>query len=80
MKKPQQTEPVLNAKLGELLIQRHPRWDEKSVLIETTQVFRGRPSAQVDVMVASARVPRSDVAGRDTVKPGEEQPNAAQKQ
>ena len=33
-----QAETVLNGKLGELLIARHPRWNERNVFIDSTQV------------------------------------------
>ena len=36
-----QAETVLNGKLGELLIARHPRWNEDNVFIDSTQVLRG---------------------------------------
>ena len=48
-----QAETVLNAKLGELLIARHPRWHEHNVFIDSTHVLRDHPAEQIDVLVVS---------------------------
>lgn len=47
-----QAETVLNGKLGELLIARHPRWSERNVFVDATQVLRDHPAEQIDVLVA----------------------------
>ncbi len=47
-----QAETVLNGKLGELLIARHPRWNEHNVFVDATRVLRDHPSEQIDVLVA----------------------------
>ena len=51
--KPTQAETVLNGKLGELLIARHPRWDESNVFVDATRVLRDHPTEQIDVLVAA---------------------------
>ena len=48
-----QAETVLNGKLGELLIARHPRWHEHNVFIDSTHVLRDHPAEQIDVLVVS---------------------------
>ena len=48
-----QAETVLNGKLGELLIARHPRWNEHNVFIDSTQVLRGHEAENIDVLVVS---------------------------
>ena len=48
-----QAETVLNGKLGELLIARHPRWSERNVFVDATQVLRDHPAEQIDVLVAA---------------------------
>ena len=48
---PKQREEVLNAKLGELLIERHPLWDERNVHIDSTGTIRGRAAIKIDVLV-----------------------------
>ena len=48
-----QAETVLNGKLGELLIARHPRWNERNVSVDATRVLRDHPSEQIDVLVAA---------------------------
>ena len=48
-----QAETVLNAKLGELLIARHPRWNEHNVFIDSTHVLRDHPAEKIDVLVVS---------------------------
>ena len=48
-----QAETVLNGKLGELLIARHPRWNEHNVFIDSTQVLRGHEAEKIDVLVVS---------------------------
>lgn len=48
-----QAETVLNAKLGELLIARHPRWNEHNVFIDSTRVLRDHEAEKIDVLVVS---------------------------
>ena len=48
-----QAETVLNGKLGELLIARHPRWHEHNVFIDSTHVLRDHPAEKIDVLVMS---------------------------
>ena len=48
-----QAETVLNAKLGELLIARHPRWHEHNVFIDSTHVLRDHSAEKIDVLVVS---------------------------
>ena len=48
-----QAETVLNGKLGELLIARHPRWNEHNVFIDSTQVLRGHEAEKIDVLVVA---------------------------
>ena len=48
-----QAETVLNGKLGELLIARHPRWNEHNVFIDSTHVLRDHAAEQIDVLVVS---------------------------
>ncbi|MXZ23513.1 MAG: hypothetical protein F4Y80_01385 [Caldilineaceae bacterium SB0665_bin_21] len=48
-----QAETVLNGKLGELLIARHPRWNERNVFVDATRVLRDHPAEQIDVLVAA---------------------------
>ena len=48
-----QAETVLNGKLGELLINRHPRWNEHNVFIDSTHVLRDHPAEKIDVLVAA---------------------------
>ncbi|MCY4658017.1 MAG: hypothetical protein OXC80_14560 [Gammaproteobacteria bacterium] len=48
---PRQSEEVINAKLGELLMERHPNWSEENVHIEKTGVIVGRPSDKPDVLL-----------------------------
>ena len=48
-----QAETVLNGKLGELLIDRHPRWHEHNVFIDSTHVLRDHPAEKIDVLVVS---------------------------
>ncbi len=50
---PAQAETVLNGKLGELLIARHPRWNEGNVFVDATRVLRDHPSEQIDVLVTA---------------------------
>ena len=52
-----QREEVLNAKLGELLIERHPRWNEANVFVESTGVVRGHLGWKIDVLLAAAGQP-----------------------
>ncbi|MCY4277555.1 MAG: hypothetical protein OXE81_06930 [Gammaproteobacteria bacterium] len=51
--KPKQREEVLNAKLGELLIERHPLWNEGNVHIDSTSTIQGKSSLKIDVLVNS---------------------------
>ena len=44
-------EPILNAKLGELLIARHPRWTNENVHYECKDVLLNYPRRQIDVLV-----------------------------
>ena len=48
-----QAETVLNGKLGELLIARHPRWNEHNVFIDSTRVLRDHEAEKIDVLVVS---------------------------
>ena len=48
-----QAETVLNGKLGELLIARHPRWNEHNLFIDSTHVLRDHPAEKIDVLVVS---------------------------
>ncbi len=48
-----QREEVLNAKLGNLLIARHPRWDESNVHIDSTGVIRENRALKVDVLITN---------------------------
>lgn len=50
---PAQAETVLNGKLGELLIARHPRWNEHNVFIDSTRVLRDHEAEKIDVLVVS---------------------------
>ena len=52
-----QREEVLNARLGDLLIARHPRWDETNVIVDSTRVIRGHFDWKIDVLVASRGQP-----------------------
>ena len=49
-----QAETVLNGKLGELLIARHPRWNEHNVFVDATRVLRDHPSEQIDCWLRRA--------------------------
>ena len=51
--KPKQREEVLNAKLGELLIDRHPLWNESNVHIDSTGTIQGQSALKIDVLVNS---------------------------
>lgn len=44
------TEPVLNAKLAEILRSRHPAWDETNVHVESTGLIHRHPHWQVDIL------------------------------
>lgn len=44
-------EKTLNVKLGELLIDRHPRWSHENVHAERTKTLHGHPSKQIDVLI-----------------------------
>ena len=48
------TETVLNKTLGDLLISRHPGWNQANVHIERTGTLQANPARQVDVLVESA--------------------------
>ncbi len=48
-----QAETVLNGKLGELLIARHPRWNEHNVFIDSTRVLRDHEAEKIDVLVVA---------------------------
>ena len=50
---PPQAETVLNGKLGELLINRHPRWNEGNVFIDSSRVLRNSEAEKIDVLVAA---------------------------
>jgi len=50
---PKQREEVLNAKLGELLIKRHPLWNEGNVHIDSTGTIQGKSMLRLDVLVNS---------------------------
>ena len=50
---PAQAETVLNGKLGELLINRHPRWNEGNVFIDSSRVLRNSEAEKIDVLVAA---------------------------
>ena len=43
----------LHGELGELLIARHPRWNEHNVFIDATHVLRDHPAEKIDVVVVS---------------------------
>ncbi len=53
MSKPKQREEVLNAKLGELLIERHPLWNEGNVHIDSSGTVQGKRALKIDVLVDS---------------------------
>ena len=48
-----QVETVLNGKLGELFIARHPRWNEHNVFIDATRVLRDHEAEKIDVLVVA---------------------------
>lgn len=48
-----QAETVLNGRLGDLLIARHPRWNEHNVFIDSTRVLQDHPAEKIDVLVVS---------------------------
>ena len=44
------TEPVLNARLAEILRSRHPAWDVSNVHVESTGMIQQHPKWQVDIL------------------------------
>ena len=48
---PKQREEVLNARLGNLLIERHPRWSQDNLHIESSNTLRNGQGLRVDVLV-----------------------------
>lgn len=48
-----QTEQVLNARLGRLLVARNPTWTRDSVQVESTGTIRGFPALRIDILVES---------------------------
>ena len=75
----QQREEVLNSKIGELLIARHPRWNVGNVHIEEKGVIRGRPAWAPDILIEGrGRQPvvieakRQENSAEDVVKRVEE--------
>ena len=63
---PQQREEILNGKLAELLIARHPRWSEANVFADSTQVILGHHDWKVDVLIAAEGQPVAIEAKRET--------------
>ena len=47
----------MNAKLGELLIERHPRWNEGNLFVESPRVVRDHPGWKIDLLVAASGQP-----------------------
>lgn len=48
---PKQREEVLNARLGSLLIERHPRWNQDNLHIESSNTLRNGRGLRIDVLV-----------------------------
>ena len=51
MLNPRQSEPTINSKLGELLIQRHPAWNETNIHVQKTGIIRDHPSWEIDIVI-----------------------------
>ena len=48
---PRQREEIWNAKLGRLLIARHPSWNENNVHIDSTNTIRDHAGLKIDVLI-----------------------------
>ena len=54
---PKQREEILNGKLGDLLINLHPRWDENNLFVESTGVVRNHPEWKIDLLLVERGQP-----------------------
>lgn len=48
---PRQREEVFNAELGRLLIERHPRWNESNLHIDSTYTIKRQAALKIDVLI-----------------------------
>ena len=48
---PKQREEILNAELGRLLIDLHPRWNESNVHIDSTYTIKRQAALKIDVLI-----------------------------
>ena len=55
--RPKQREEILNGKLGSLLIDIHPRWNEQNLLIDSTRVVRNHPDWKLDLLLVDRGQP-----------------------
>ena len=57
MTRRREREEVLNTRLGELLVARHPAWNGENVIVESTQAVADHPGWKIDILVAATGQP-----------------------